>query len=64
MDQTMLEIDLEETLEFQCAFVEVACAGLDVTFVDNNFISCFKILNSINMSLRHIKLLNWNVTNL
>ena len=46
MDRSRLGEDLDETLKFQRAFVEVVCAGLDARFLDNDLISCFKNLNS------------------
>jgi hypothetical protein len=45
MDRSRLGVDLEEALEFQHAFAEAVCVGLDARFVDNDLISCFKILN-------------------
>ena len=41
MHRSRLGEDLEETLEFQCAFAMVVCVGLDARFVDNDLISCF-----------------------
>ena len=52
MDRSRLGDDLEEALKFQCAFAEVVCTCLDAKFVDNDFISCFEILNPTNMPLK------------
>jgi len=45
---------MEEALQFQHAFVVVVCIGLGARFVDNDLISCFKILNPTNMPSKHI----------
>jgi hypothetical protein len=59
MDRSRLGDDLEEALKFQHAFAEVVCVGLAARFVDNDLISCFKILNPTNMPSKHIGLQNW-----
>ena len=41
MDWSRLGEDLEEALEFQCAFAKVVCVSLDARFVDNDLISYF-----------------------
>ena len=64
MDRSRLVDDFEEALKFQRAFVEAICAGLDVRFVDNDRISCFKILNPTNMPSKQIGLQNMDVTEL
>ena len=58
MNRSRLGDDLEEALKFQRAFAESVCAGLDARFVDNDLISCFKILNPTNMPSKHIGLQN------
>ena len=45
MDRSRLEDDLEDAFKFQRTFAKAVCAGLDARFVDNDLISCFKILN-------------------
>jgi hypothetical protein len=59
MDRSRLEDDLEEALKFQRAFAEIVCVGLDARFINNDLISCFKILNPINMPSRQIGLQIW-----
>ena len=54
MDRSTLRVDLKEALKFQHAFTEDVCASLDARFVDNDLISCLKILNPTNIPSRHI----------
>ena len=58
MDHSRLGEDLEEALKFQRTFAEIVYVGLNARFVDNYFISCFKILNPTNMPSRQIGLQN------
>ena len=64
MDRSKLEDDLEEALKFQRTFAEAVCTGLDARFVDNNLITCYKILNPTNMPSKQIGLQNWGVIEL
>ena len=64
MDRSRLGDDLEEALKFQHAFAEAVCVGLAARFVDNDLISCFKILNPTNMPSKQIGLQNWGVVEL
>ena len=44
--------------------MKAICAGLDARFKDNDFISCFKVLNPTNMPSRQVGLQNWFVAEL
>ena len=61
MTRSRLGIDLEEAFMFQKKFTSVICYIFDACFSDNDLISCFKILNLINMPLERVGLHNWCV---
>jgi hypothetical protein len=50
---------LENALMFQKNFAQVVCNAHDARLCDNDLISCFKILNPINMPSGQVGLLNW-----
>ena len=64
MKRCRLGTDLGEALDFQRAFAEAVCAGLDARFQDNDLITCFKVLNPTNMPSRQVGLQNYFVAEL
>ena len=42
-------VDLEEAITFQVCFAEEICKGLENRFKDNDIVSCFKILNPVEL---------------
>ena len=56
--------DLEEALAFQKNFTNVVIEALEVRFVDNNLIGCFKIFSLANMPAKQVGLKSWSVTEL
>jgi hypothetical protein len=59
MTRFRFDIDLENALMFQKNFAQVVCNAHDARLCDNDLISCFKILNPINMPSGQVGLLNW-----
>lgn len=56
--------DLESALEFQKTYSEAVWCALEARFVDNDIISCFKILNPLYMPRRQVGLASWGVVEL
>ena len=51
--------NLEKALAFQKNFIEAIIEALEVRFVDNNIMGCFKNLSSINMPTKQVGLKSW-----
>ena len=57
-------VDLEEAITFQVCFSEEICKGLENCFKDNDIVSCFKILNPVELPSRQVGMGNWGVLEL
>ena len=56
-------VDLE-AITFQVCFAEEICKGLENRFKGNDIVSCFKILNPVELPLRQVGMGSWGVLEL
>ena len=57
-------VDLEEAITFQVYFADEICKWLKNRFKDNDIVSYFKILNTVELPSRQVGMGNWDVLEL
>ena len=57
-------VDLEEAITFQVCFAEKIYKRLENRFKYNDIVSCFKILNPVELPFRHVGMGSWGVLEL